>query len=297
MTEYTNTLDQWYGSCPGPVQQVLQSPYQQISEMLQWLTGEPNTIAAQCSTYATQGASITACAESIREVQDSMTGWTGEAHTAFDAKMEQLGSNFDQLGEAVTGTREILIAAAETCVEASNMVIDVVRMVIEFLLASLAIAIASAVFTLGASFAAWVASNLANGARALAQIMSGLTKVARVLEKIAQIMQKIAAFFKKVAEVLKQLKEVIKVLKELKKGEGFGTKLYLSGLQALAKAPVKIGANGLILGAESATGADIPSRGSAVTGGGGNLADHGGGARNSSDDAVDAGRQNRPPGH
>ncbi|MVA76400.1 hypothetical protein GC722_10245 [Auraticoccus sp. F435] len=296
MTEYTNTLDQWYGSCPGPVQTVLQWPYQQISEILQWLTGEPNTIAAQCTTYATQGQTISGYATTIAEIKNSMTGWSGGARNAFDAKMDQLGGNFEQLGQAVGSTQEILVAAAETCVEASNMVIDIVKMVIEFLLTSLAVAMATAVFTFGASVAAWIASNLANGARALAQIMNGLAKVAQVLHKIAGLLEKLARAFTKVAEVLRNLKALLQALKQLQKGAGFGTKLYLRGLAAAASQPVVIGANGLIAGAEAATGRDLPN----MPGGAGegvDAAQSGAGAVGAGNRAQDAADRNRPPGH
>lgn len=295
MTVYTNTLDQWYGSCPGPVQEVLAHPYEQISEILQWLTGEPNTIAAQVPTYVTQGQTIAAYGQTISEIQGSMGAWTGGARTAFDAKMDQLIGNFEALGESVEGTEEILIAAAETCVEASNMVIDVVKMVIEFLLTSLAIAAAAAVLTVGASMAAWVASNLANGARALAQIMSGLTRVANVLSKIASLLSKIATVFQKVAAALRQLKALLEALKYLKKGATIGERLVLTGLIAGARTPIKIGADGLITGLENLTGTDLPNMPGGV-GEGIDAGKSGVGAVQSGNDAQDAADRHRPPG-
>ncbi len=46
MTVYSNELDSWYNSCPGPVKSVLHSPYTKISDALHWVTGDPDKVAA-----------------------------------------------------------------------------------------------------------------------------------------------------------------------------------------------------------------------------------------------------------
>lgn len=295
--EYNNKLDEWYGQCPGPVQTVLEWPYTQFSEALHWITGEPDKVAGQGQVYITQGQALIDLGKDIDQIRNGLTEWSGKARTSFDGKMDTLQANFNQLGEAVKATDEILQAAAETCVEAANMIIDIVKMIIEFLLTSLAISLALAAFTFGASVAAWIATNIANGLRAVAQMVQGLTKVAQVLEKIAQMLSKIAQILKKVADILKAIKELLAILKELKSSVGMAGKLMLTGLTAAVRAPVNAAANTAINAANDAAGSDvIPNMPGGVSEGV-NAGRDGAGAVGSSNDAVNAAEQNRPPGY
>lgn len=259
MTVYSNELDTWYYSCPGPVRSVLHSPYVAISDALHWVTGDPDKVAAAGPTYIAAGDEILQYGQSVITITSSTNLWTGPAEDAFAAKMALLEKNLATLGNAVGKTDEILKAAAETCVEAANMIIDIVKMVIEFLISSLAVALATAVLTLGASAAAWVAANLANGARALAQVMQGLARVAQVLEKIAEVLQKVALIMKKIAAVLKEIQAILKEIRELKKGATLGERLVLTVANSAVSFPIKQASNVIINGASSVTGTDLPN--------------------------------------
>lgn len=294
--EYNNKLDEWYGQCPSPVQKVLEWPYTQFSEALHFITGEPDKVAGQGQVYLAQGQALITLANDIDQVRNGLTEWTGEARNAFDGKMNTLKANFEQLGEAVKATDEILKAAAETCVEAANMIIDIVKMIIEFLLTSLAISAALAVFTLGASFAAWIASNIANGLRAVAQMVQGLTKVAQVLEKIASMLTKIAQILTKVADILRFIKELLAALKELKSGAGLLGKGLLIAATAAVRAPVNVAANAAINGANNGLGSDVIPNMPGGVGEAVNAGRDGADAVGASNRAVDAARNNRPPG-
>ena len=295
MTVYSNELDSWYNSCPGPVKSVLHSPYSKISDALHWVTGDPDKVAGAGPTYISAGNDILQYGQSVITITHSTNLWTGPAKDAFSAKMALLEKNLATLGSAVGKTDEILKAAAETCVEAANMTIDIVKMVIEFLISSLAVALATAVFTFGASVGAWVCANIANGARALAQVVQGLAKVAAVLEKIAQVLEKLAAIFTKVAEILREIQALLKTIKELKAGATLGERLILTGVNATVSFPISQAANGVINGASSATGTDLPNMPGGVS-----ETVHAGqdvvGGVQSGNTAIDAAEDNPAPG-
>lgn len=259
MTVYSNELDSWYNSCPGPVRSVLHSPYVGISDALHWVTGDPDKVAGAGSAYLNAGNDILRYGQAVVTITTGTNLWTGPAKDAFAAKMALLEKNLTTLSQAVSATDQILKAAAETCVEAANMIVDIVKMVIEFLISSLAVMAATAVLTFGASAAAWVAANIANGARALAQVMQGLAKVAQVLEKIAQVMEKVAQILRKIAAILKEIQAILKEIKALKNGATLGERLVLSGANSVVSFPINQTSNLIINGASSVTGTDLPN--------------------------------------
>jgi uncharacterized protein YukE len=295
MTVYSNELDSWYNSCPGPVRSVLHSPYSTISDALHWVTGDPDRVAGAGSTYIAAGNDILRYGQSVTTITSSTNLWTGPAKDAFSAKMALFEKNLATLGEAVGATDEILKAAADTCVQAANMIIDIVKVVIEFLISSLAVALATAIFTFGASVGAWIAANLANGARALAEVMSGLAKVAAVLEKIAQVLEKLAAIFTKVANTLREIQALLKTIKELKAGATLGERLVLIGANAAVSLPINQAANLAINGASAATGTDLPNMPGGVSETYHSVKDAVG-AVESGNAAIHAGEDNAPPG-
>lgn len=284
MTQYNTTLDTWYANCHWAIQKVLESPYNQVSEWLRWVTGDPNKVAGYAPTYAAIAQQVGQIAGEVEATATGIAGWEGPARQAFDAKMAELSRAFEQLAPAIAQTQEILHAAAETSVEAANMILDIIRGVIEFLVTSLAISAALSVFTFGASFGAWIAANLAKGAHALAQVASGLARVAQVLTRIGDLLVKIARIMEKIVEILKAIKTLLKALKELKKAVGLIGKGVIMGATALVRMPIKVAADGVLDGVTAVTGADInmPS-GVGTTAGG---AQHGW-------DAIEASRRAR----
>lgn len=293
MTQYNNSLDSWYQSCPWPVQRVLESPYEKVSGWLRWVTGDPNKVAGYGPTYETIGREIERMAAEVDAASAGMAFWEGQARTAFDGKMVTLKESLTKCGPAIVQTREILNAAAETSVEAANMILDIIRGVIEFLITSLAISAALAAFTFGASALAWVAANMAKGAHALSRVMQGLTRVASVLQKIAQALEKIAQIMKKIAEILKAVKDILKALKELKKGASLVEKGIITGATAIIRMPITAAANPVLDGISDVTG--VP--GLEMPGGVGevrNAAEDGSDAVGASNRAVDAAEGSSP---
>lgn len=284
--EYNNTLDIWYSNCHWAIQEVLRSPYLQISEWLVYVTGDPNKVAGKGPTYEAIARQVGQLATEVQTAASEVDGWEGEASNGFRARMGELSGAFEQLAPAVAQTNQILRAAAETSVETANMILDIVKSVIDFLIGSLAVSAALAVFTFGASFAGWIAANLANGARAVAQISSGLARVAQVLQRIASMLDRIADLLRTITKILKEIKELLKLLKELKKHAGLVGKGVITGVTALVRMPVKLAANGALNGVEAVTGADInmpAGVGSAIDG-----LHNGADAVGASDRAVDA---------
>lgn len=288
MNEYNNTLDLWYHDCHWAIQEVLRWPYEKASEGIRWVTGDPNKVAGQAPAYESMAGEVERAASEVQRLTASIQGWEGETNANFLSTMERIQTQTANLAPAIRQTTEILHAAAETSVEAANMILGIIKGVIEFLVTSLAISAALAAFTFGASFAAWIAANMAKGAAALARIMSGLTRVASVLNRIASALQRVAQIMKKVAEVLKLIKEIMQALKEAVKGAKLISKekLVLTGIQSLARLPIKGAAWGPLAGVDAVTGADIDMPG--PVGSLGRAGMSGGRAVGSSNDAVDA---------
>ena len=291
--QYNNSLDSWYQSCPWPVQKVLESPYQQVSGWLRWVTGDPNKVAGQAPTYEAVAREISRISTEVGSVSAEITVWEGQARAAYDAKMVQVRESLNKLAPAVAQTRAILDAAAQTSVEAANMILDIIRSVIEFLLTSLAVSAALAAFTFGAAFGAWIAANLAKGAQALAKIMQGLQKVAQILTKIAEALTKVAEIMRKVKQILATIREVFLALEKAKKGASLAEKAILMVPSTLIKLPTNFATNAALDGASATTG--IP--GLSMPGGVGELVNagqDGWSAINASHDAVDAAAESSP---
>lgn len=286
MTQYNNTLDNWYANCHWAIQEVLRAPYEQVSEWLRFVTGDPNKVGGEAQTYVAMASEVSNVAGEVQRVAASIHGWEGEAREAFNAKMAELQQAFQELAPAIEQTQEILHAAAETAVEAANMILDIIKMAIEFLVTSLAIAAALAVFTAGASFVAWIAGKLAYGAAKVAEIMNGLARVAQVLNKIAELLNKVREVFLKIKHVLKFIAELLKALKAVRKEVGLLGKGILFGVEQLIRLPIKAGGNLLLDGVEAGTGMDFDMPSGVGTGR--SAVEHGGNAVGASNRAVDA---------
>jgi|GEM_PF-4078112 len=209
---YTNDLETFYNSCPGPVQEVLNfgGAYTKVNEALHWITGDPEAVAAMGQQYADLGQEISRLSTTFQQSGTQISRWQGEARTAFDGKITDYGDKIQQLSQSVTSTQELLNSAAESCVECANAIIDIVKMFIEFLIGTLAFALATAIISFGATVAAWVAGNLANGLRMLAQVSQLTAKVAQFLAKLAQVLEKIANVLRKIAQLLMKLAKFIR---------------------------------------------------------------------------------------
>lgn len=246
MTTYNNTLDTWYQSCSWPIQKVLATPYDTVSGWLQWVTGNPDRVAAECSTFENIGRQVTQLGADLSTTAKGISQWEGEAHSAYLEKMAAVRSNFDKLGPAIVQTREILRAAAETCVEAANMILSIVKATIEFLVTSLAVSAALAIFSFGASFVAWIAANIAEGVNALARITQGLARVAQVLFRLEQLLLKISTLLKRLAAILQELRLILSVLKSVKGSLALAGSLKATLAIAAIRAPVKLAANPIL---------------------------------------------------
>ncbi|MDO5287874.1 MAG: hypothetical protein Q4G45_13790 [Actinomycetia bacterium] len=225
---YQNTLEQWYSSAPGPVQQVVSwsGLYDKANDCVKWIAGDPDQIMSYAPRYTELGTQVSQTSQEIETIAQGIEGWTGESHDTFLKKACEFAEKIDKIAEAVKGTPEVLEACAQGAVEVANCIIDIVKMVIEFLITSLAVSAALSVFTFGASVAAWVAANLAKGAQALAKVVQVAEKFARFLEKMARLFQKIAEVFNNIAEIIKVIKEVFQAVKAIKGGGlvGFAAK-------------------------------------------------------------------------
>lgn len=254
MTTYNNTLDTWYQSCSWPIQRVLETPYDTVSGWLQWVTGNPDKVAAECSTFESIGQQVAQLGADLSSTAKGIGQWEGDAHTAYLAKMAAVRGNFDKLGPAIQQTQEILRAAAETSVEAANMILSIIRGTIEFLVTSLAISAALWVFTFGASALAWVAANVAKGAHALARITQGLARVAQVFARLEQLLVKLSTILIRLAEILSDLRLVLAVLKDVKGSLKLAGWLKVTTAIAVIRTPVKLAANPILDGVGGAAG-------------------------------------------
>ena len=57
---YENTLEQFYNSCPGPVQEVMNfaGAYDKVNGMLKWVAGDPQALADAGTKYASLGSQV-----------------------------------------------------------------------------------------------------------------------------------------------------------------------------------------------------------------------------------------------
>lgn len=232
MSEYENALDQWYSSCPGIVQYALSWPYNKTSQALHYVTGNPDTLAAQMPTFARLGSDVRAIGLNASNMGNLMPSWTGEARTNYDAKIVQLDGNFAKLGEATAATQQVLDASARASVETANVIIDMIKSVIEFAIATLVTSVALSVLTFGASAAAGLAATAARVAAFLSRLTSVLTRVAAVFEKIAAALTKLAQALIKIANLLREIIQALKALKDLAKEVSLGGKILIKAVSA-----------------------------------------------------------------
>ena len=256
---YENKLEQWYGSCPDPVQQVLNwgGAYDKVNGWLKDVAGDPEVIMSYAPKYTELGNRVTQVSKEISTLAKGIQGWTGEAHDAFLAKTTDFSGKVTKISEALQGTPQVLEACAKGAVEVANCIIDIVKMLIEFLISSLAVSAALSVFTAGASLAAWVAGNIARAAKAIADIVRVIEKFARFLEKIAQLFMRINQILLRIKDIIKAIQAVFKGAKDISnlvfagsKGlTGFAAKKALkTGIQAPIKLGTGLAANPLLPG-------------------------------------------------
>ncbi|RRD43050.1 WXG100 family type VII secretion target, partial [Tessaracoccus sp. OH4464_COT-324] len=114
MQEYNNQLDQWYYGSHWIIQKGLAWPYQKISEILRWATGDPNKLAAQCGTYEEVASQVERMVQEFREAAVGISGWEGQAHNQFLVTVGRIQESLSKIAPAIAKTQEVLRSAAET---------------------------------------------------------------------------------------------------------------------------------------------------------------------------------------
>jgi uncharacterized protein YukE len=212
-TEYANRLEQWFSSCPGPVQDVLRPVFDPANDLLKAVAGDPDDLLRAGQRYVDVSREIVAVAEQQRTDRGALAGsWEGEGYAAFDARARDLEQKLEGIAEATGSTQEVLEAAARACVEGANLIIDVIVMLIAFAVSTFIIKAALAVFTLGASMAAWVAEQIAAGAAALGRIAQIVSRVAALLQRVAHVFRRLAEVLRRLADIFRELRALLQTL-------------------------------------------------------------------------------------
>lgn len=228
--EYSNKLEQWYSSCPGPVQTVLNvgNAYKTVDGWLKHVAGDPEKIASYGPRYVALGAELDTIAAEVSDTSRAITGWSGPAYESFMAKTGDFADKIAQVAKSVAGTQEILVAAAKGAVQVANCICDLVMMFVKFLVKSFLAALASSTFTFGGSIAAWLSANIAKAVQMVQKVMSAIGKLGELISKITALLKKVMEVVQKIQKVIALIKGVFAAFKAFKDGDVMG------GVQALA---------------------------------------------------------------
>ena len=227
--EYQNRMDEWYASCPGPVQTVLNigNAFQTVSGWLKQVAGDPEKIASYGPKYVALGEDLRTISADVTRTSGSVQGWSGESYEAFMVKTKDFADKIEKAAQAVAGTEEILLACAQGCVEVANCICDLVMMFVKFLVKSWLAALASSGITFGGSVAAWLGANLAKGIEMVEKVVGAVQKLQDLIQKIAGLIQQVMEVVRKIQQVIQVIKGVFAAFESFKSGD------ILGGVQGL----------------------------------------------------------------
>lgn len=238
--QYANELEHWFYSLPQLVQETLHEPFDWINGVLKDISGDPEDLIAAGMQYTALGNAVRAAGQQQlgdRRVLDMH--WRGQAHDAFDRRMESFESRLDKLGSAIAHTNDVLSTGAKAAVDGANMIIDIVKGLIMFALGQIAVNVALSVVTLGTSLAAGVAEVMLKAAEALSKVMKVVEKLAQVMNKIVRILNKITRLLKDITDVLRDIKKLLRAMKDYARGvNGFKAKILAQMAKGTANAIV-----------------------------------------------------------
>ncbi len=246
--EYQNKMEQWYGSCPGPVQTVLNfgNAFQTVNTWLKKVAGDPEKIISYGPKYVALGDDLKDISQDVTQTAGSIRNWSGDSYTNFMAKTKDFADKVEKAGEAVAGTQEILVACAKGCVEVANCICDLVMMFVKFMVKSYLAALASSSISFGATVAAWLGANIAKGIQMVQQVTSAISKLSELIQKIVSLIQQVMEVVRKIQQVIQLIKGIFAAFRAFRDGD------FVGGVQALAG--VAQGASGLTGGAGGLSG-------------------------------------------
>ncbi|MDO5287260.1 MAG: hypothetical protein Q4G45_10655, partial [Actinomycetia bacterium] len=227
--EYQNRMDEWYASCPGPVQTVLNigNAFQTVNGWLKQVAGDPEKIASYGPKYVALGEDLRTISADVTRTSGSVQGWSGESYEAFMVKTKDFADKIEKAAQAVAGTEEILLACAKGCVEVANCICDLVMMFVKFLVKSWLAALASSGITFGGSVAAWLGANLAKGVEMVEKVVGAVQKLQDLIQKIVGLIQQVMEVVRKIQQVIQVIKGVFAAFESFKSGD------ILGGVQGL----------------------------------------------------------------
>ena len=246
--EYQNKMEQWYGSCPGPVQTVLNfgNAFQTVNTWLKKVAGDPEKIISYGPKYVALGDDLKDISQDVTQTAGSIRNWSGDSYTNFMAKTKDFADKVEKAGEAVAGTQEILVACAKGCVEVANCICDLVMMFVKFMVKSYLAALASSSISFGATVAAWLGANIAKGIQMVQQVTSAISKLSELIQKVVSLIQQVMEVVRKIQQVIQLIKGIFAAFRAFRDGD------FVGGVQALAG--VAQGASGLTGGAGGLSG-------------------------------------------
>ena len=246
--EDQNKMEQWYGSCPGPVQTVLNfgNAFQTVNTWLKKVAGDPEKIISYGPKYVALGDDLKDISQDVTQTAGSIRNWSGDSYTNFMAKTKDFADKVEKAGEAVAGTQEILVACAKGCVEVANCICDLVMMFVKFMVKSYLAALASSSISFGATVAAWLGANIAKGIQMVQQVTSAISKLSELIQKVVSLIQQVMEVVRKIQQVIQLIKGIFAAFRAFRDGD------FVGGVQALAG--VAQGASGLTGGAGGLSG-------------------------------------------
>lgn len=229
--EYSNTLEQWYGHCPGPVKTVLNvgNAYRTLDRWLKHIAGDPEKLVSYGPKYVELSRKLEAIATEVTGATRSIGGWEGDSHAAFMTRTSDFSSNVSKAAQAVAGTQEILVACAKGCVQVANCIVDLVKMFVQWLIRSFLAALASSWCSFGATVAAWLGANIMKAVELLGKVMGICQKLGTLIEKIVTLLRKVMEVVSKIQRIIAVIKGVFAAFKAFRNGDFLGGVTSLSG--------------------------------------------------------------------
>lgn len=166
-----------------------------LSDALDWLAGDPDTISSYAQTWRNVSQAVTQARTDLdTAVREQTAAWTGEAGDAYRASAAQQSEN---LAAAATSAGTV-----GTVVEVVGILVGVVREIVRDL-------IAECVATLVARIPQWLAEEgVTLGLATPHVVASAVALIGKWVRRVADVIQKLVRSIEKLRPLLKKLDEI-----------------------------------------------------------------------------------------